>query len=107
MDLTQKLNSVADIMCITQPTCMEVDKHYSIMRVFKHLQYIGFIIILALRADDGESHGTCVLNHTYSMAFDDNDILKINLRSERYKIKIKKKTQNCGPDCHLLEIQKH
>jgi hypothetical protein len=52
MDLPQRFNSIANIICIAPPTWMQVDKPYSIIRAFRKLLMTGFVIILTLRADN-------------------------------------------------------
>jgi hypothetical protein len=64
-----------------------------------------FIIVLILRDDDDDgSLRFCVLNESYSLAFNDDDLSEINSGSVQYKMKFKK--ENRGPICHSLELQK-
>jgi hypothetical protein len=56
MDMTQRFNSIANIICIAPRTWMEVNKPYSIIRAFRKLQMIGFIITLTVRADNDSVH---------------------------------------------------
>jgi hypothetical protein len=85
---------------------MVVGKLYSVIWAFRKMQMTGFIIVLIVRDDDDDgSLRFCVLNESYSLAFNnDDDLSEINSGSVQYKIKFK--TENCGPMCHSLELQR-
>jgi hypothetical protein len=72
MGLAQKFKIVAAIEGGAPPTCMEVDKPYSIMWAFKKSQLTDFIIILLLGQDNDERLKICVLrpsSHLFGIIF--------------------------------------
>jgi hypothetical protein len=94
MNLIQKFKVVATLKFIAPPTCMELDKPYSIVSAINIMQYPSFIIVLMLSTDDDDKLATCVLSPSYSRIFDDNDISEVNAKRGKFKLIHKKMLQN-------------